>query len=149
MSILNKLQFWKRDDDFSTPSAEPPAYDLGAQHTDPLQQPDPMAHHDPFQQADPFGQQFGSQAQPAGQFGSQPQFTSQQYANAQFPGSQQVRPVPEQYHEQADPGVHQRDVELILAKLDAIKSELDALHQRVRKIEQAADQTQSNQKKYW
>ncbi len=32
-----------------------------------------------------------------------------------------------------------RDMELVLAKLDAIKAELDSVHQRIRKIEQSTD----------
>jgi hypothetical protein len=49
-------------------------------------------------------------------------------------------------------GVQSRDIELILAKLDGIKSELDALHQRVRKIEQLSDTQQNAQQqksRYW
>lgn len=32
-----------------------------------------------------------------------------------------------------------RDMELVLAKLDAVKAELDSVHQRIRKIEQSTD----------
>ena len=39
-------------------------------------------------------------------------------------------------------GSSEKDLQLILAKLDAIKSELDSLHQRVRKIEQIAEADQ-------
>ena len=35
-----------------------------------------------------------------------------------------------------------RDIELILAKLDAIKAELDSVHQRIRKIEQTTEPQQ-------
>ena len=41
-----------------------------------------------------------------------------------------------------------RDVELILAKLDAIKAELDSLHQRVRKIEQSTDSSHAQKYKW-
>ncbi len=117
---FDKLKFWKKDDDLGFSSDNDLGLsDSGVPSYSSESEHDPMSHPD-FQQ---------------------PQ---QQYPEpASFPGQQQ----PEQYdvHEQA---IGSRDVELILAKLDMIKSELDSLHQRVRKIEQATE-TQQQQKKYW
>jgi hypothetical protein len=127
VGIIDKAKFWKKEEpDLGLPPATPQQYDYGAQgyqmpHTDPLQQ-QPMAEPDPFAQ-----QSF------------------QQYPpSTPFPGS----PKTEQYAEHTEHSIHPRDVELILAKLDSIKSELDALHLRVRKIEQATE-VQQTQKKYW
>lgn len=83
---------------------------------------------------------------------SDPAFNPQPFAQQNYPQSTPFpgRPPPQaafqpvqEQHEA--PAIHPRDVELILAKLDAIKSEMDALHQRVRKIEQATE----SGKKYW
>ena len=128
---MDKVKFWKRDEfsnDLGKAPDQPTPYDLGTARFDPAA-PDPM-HHDANPES--FPQQFSQQ--------SYPQSTP-------FPGSLQARAQPqvEQYQE---PGVSQRDVELILAKLDAIKSDLDALHQRVRKIEQATE-APPQQKRYW
>jgi hypothetical protein len=138
LSLLGKLQFWKKDDEFASPTEAPHTFDLGSS-TDPLQTHDPLQSN-PFQTQQSFEQQGFSQ-QPSS-FAQYPQGTA-------FPGRQQPAPVPEQYQEHQDQGIHPRDVELILAKLDAIKSELDALHQRVRKIEQVNDNQVGQQKKYW
>ena len=140
MGVLDRVKFWKRDD-----PGRDLSYDLGAQNfgtQDPNQQlgqfnPDPMP-------GSSHGTQFpdqGGQEQSA----SPDRYPMPQYpASVPFPGSQQVSP---QAREEA---IHPRDVELILAKLDAIKSELDALHQRVRKIEQTSDQDQlAARRRYW
>ncbi len=55
---------------------------------------------------------------------------------APIPG--QNRAVPQEEHESYEEAPS-RDIQLILAKLDAIKAELDSLHQRVRKIESTSD----------
>ncbi|RJQ15861.1 hypothetical protein C4573_06950 [Candidatus Woesearchaeota archaeon] len=44
------------------------------------------------------------------------------------------QPVPQQQNDSV-----QKDMELIIAKIDAIKSELDSIHQRVMKIEKVLD----------
>jgi hypothetical protein len=125
VGLLDKLQFWKKDD--FTPSYDAPP-DLPPESHDVLQTPDPMrdqftpATNDPFTSASP------QYPQPAA-----------------FPGTGSRQPQQSQYEE---PSVHPRDVELILAKLDAIKSEMDALHQRVRKIEQSVE-APGQKAKYW
>jgi hypothetical protein len=147
VGLFNKLQFWKKDEEFA--SSEPPSYDFGSdplQHSDPLQSSDPMQ---PSAGEQPFAQQNYPQSTPfPGRQPSQPmqQPFSQPFAQQNYPQSQQnaFSPSPEHAEPPQSP-IHPRDVELILAKLDAIKSEMDALHQRVRKIEQATE----TGKKYW
>lgn len=151
MGVFDKVKFWKREEE---PANAPPEYDLGAQQFDannpmgmPMTSPDPLAQHDPLgasmsQQGD---QMFAASQQPYPQ-----QYPQQGYpGGAPFPGSpQQAYPGQVPAQEPPDQIVHPRDIELILAKLDSIKSEIDALHQRVRKIEQYYD-AQTQQKRYW
>lgn len=167
------MKFWKQDPMEGAPTT-PPDYDLGARQfdsqtgnpmntplgSDPLQQfssqqfssQDPMQNMQNNNNLDSFGQ-----SQPSVQEKIMLQQT-QQYPPAQpFPGSvpfqqqQYAQQYPQGPQGQVQDSLHVRDTELILAKLDGIKSELDALHQRVRKIEQYYDaQTaQTQQKKYW
>jgi hypothetical protein len=125
MGVFDKLQFWKKDEAIGDPGEAPAPYDLGMQHADPLQQGDPFAQ----------------------QQETAPNFSTPNYPQGStFPGRMQVPQQPVMQAEvPPDHSIHPRDIELILAKLDAIKSEMDALHQRVRKIEQATEP----QKKYW
>lgn len=168
MGVFDKVKFWKQSEE---PVGSPPDYDLGARQFDtsnpngtpPLDQgygADPLAQHDPLQQA---GNQFSQSGD--GMFGHEPQqyppqpFAQQYPGSTPFPGSpQQSQQPPQGYAQQAQPqfsqpypyaSVQPRDVELIIEKLDGIKSELDALHQRVRKIEQAYDTKEQQQKRYW
>jgi len=65
-------------------------------------------------------------------------------------------PRPRDYHEQALPQTPQppsqptptieKDLQIIMAKLDAIKAELDSLQQRVQKIERIAEADQAASK---
>jgi len=150
VGVFDKVKFWKKDDDFGVPGSDGPQYDLGAPGRD-----DPLSHQDPLAANDPLAPD-PSAGFPQ-QYPSYPQSTP-------FPGSANPqRQVPQEQYPQQDQGygqdhtpehhgVQQRDVELILAKLDGLKSELDALHQRVKKIEQATDtqaSAQQQQRKYW
>ena len=143
MGVFDKIKFWKKDDfsvDLGKPADQPPSYDLGGQQYDPLHNPDPLQHSGQMGQPDTFNPE-----------GTSPTFAPQNYPQSTpFPGSIASRQMESQYPEHQEQGIQQRDVELILAKLDAIKSELDALHQRVRKLEQVSDaQVASSQRKYW
>ena len=127
--MLERVKFWKKDE----PSGTDPSYDLGSPSA-----VDQFAPPTPEQTAPQFTHQ-EQEFTPQKEFGQQ----FQQYPTAApFPGTQRQ----EQYVEQE--AIHPRDIELILAKLDAIKSELDAIHQRVRKLEQVAD-NQQQQRRYW
>jgi hypothetical protein len=127
LGVFDKIQFWKKEEPIADPGEAPSPYDLGVTHSDPLQ------HEDPFAQQHEAAPNFSTPAYPQG---------------STFPGRMQVPPQAQMQvpvDAAPDPSIHPRDIELILAKLDAIKSEMDALHQRVRKIEQATEP----QKKYW
>ncbi len=180
---MDKIKFWKTDS-LETNQSTTPEYDLGARSFDnnsnnnlnsqfgsPMTTPigsDPLTHGDPLSQpmnqfhADPFGAMPG-QEQPS-QFSQSPTYPQAQ----PFPGSQAQQysaqhtqqnnqQFSNQEHHLGGQEVHPRDVELILAKLDGIKSEIDSLHMRVKKIEQYYDAAtpaqQSNQntqqKHYW
>lgn len=155
MGFLDKAKFWKHEDfslDIDKP-AEQPQYDLnsqyGGQHADPYQAQDPLRTTDPLAGQQQTGQQdaFGHEV-----FNQQQSYPQYPQSSTPFPGSAAARQQiqQEQYPEQGrDAAIHPRDVELILAKLDGIKSELDALHQRVRKLEQIADRQAEQKNKYW
>ncbi len=89
--------------------------------------------HDPIQRFEPF-----TQTDPLSSESQQPdpysQLRTPNYPQAQpFPGSAQSQAFQQPTHPR-DP-----DTELILARLDAIKSDLDAITQRLRLIEQRTD----------
>lgn len=62
------------------------------------------------------------------------------YEREQQQPQQQFQPA-----QQSNTGI-EKDLQIILAKLDAIKSELDSLHQRVQKIERIAEADQAQAK---
>ena len=152
--------FGKKEDDFGASDDIFKSAPL-----DPMKNDDPFAHHDPLAPgSDPHapnafaGQEMPHLSTPQYPGGSPVPGTAgyrqtpggypaqQPYPQQQFPQAQQVPPG--QYGDYDE----SRDVELILAKLDAIKAELDSVHQRVRKLEQFVDAQQSPgssaQKKY-
>jgi hypothetical protein len=166
VGVLDKVKFWKHDDfaldidkpaeqtTYEQPPSPYPSHAYPEQpHTDvvngqgqyPGMQPDPMVGAQST-----FGNSMQQPSTTQQNTFNHDVFAYQQYPQSTpFPGSahqvqqeQFVEPV----HDQA---VHPRDVELILAKLDAIKSELDSLHQRVRKLEQIADNQVTQKNKYW
>lgn len=131
-----------------------PKDDPFAGNDDPFGQPPPGQQGQPPQGApsqDPYGQQ------------SQDPFGQQQFPP---PGQQQFDPtnpdmnaaqgiprprdpstrepdsgVPQGLSQQGGSQGHtEKDLQLILAKLDALKSELDSVHQRIQKIERIADE---------
>ncbi|MBR9703378.1 hypothetical protein GOV10_05035, partial [Candidatus Woesearchaeota archaeon] len=91
---------------------------------------------------DPMGSSF--QADPSlGQ--SNPSATQSAYPSAAVPIPGQNRGMPVGAPGHYDDEAPSRDVELILAKLDAIKAELDSVHQRVKKLEASSDAQQQQQ----
>lgn len=98
------------------------------------------SHEEP---SDPFGHDlFNNSANNPQAIQQNNQYPTQQPS---FPGQNQQQSYNNQVYEDVAPS---RDVELILAKLDAIKAELDSVHQRVRKLEAAHD-AKNPQQKYW
>lgn len=136
--MLDKLKFWKRDSD---------EFGVG----DDWSAGNPSGGSDDWTNP---GQQFPEKEGPAE---PSPEQSYQQRSypdHTPFPGQQPAAPGygQDNYAESSrDPPretgsqLQNRDVELILAKLDMIKSELDSLHQRVRKIEQGTEGKQ----RYW
>ncbi|MDD9952821.1 MAG: hypothetical protein OXR66_00630 [Candidatus Woesearchaeota archaeon] len=143
--MFDKLKFWQSDKPVLGSAPDPLA-----PSSDPMQIPDPLAgSSDPLATADPL------QSTHSYTGGADPLGDPQSGMSA--PGqSRRDKPViPEAYPSQATfpdgtlgaqelPEPRERDAELVLAKLDAIKAELDALHQRIRKIENI-----SEKKRYW
>lgn len=114
--MLEKLKFWKHEE--FQPMTDTPTDPMG-QRFEPFTQTDPLAQD--AQQPDPYGQ-----------------LRTPNYPQAQaFPGSAQ----PQAYQQPSHP--RDPDTELILARLDAIKSDLDAITQRLRLIEQRTDTTRT------
>ncbi len=131
--MLERLKFWKKEDNFSlgeTPDPFSGQTDPLADHQDPYTTTGPSTNTDPLQMTPPnMGE--GSSFNPHIQ-SPEPGYSSPLTRDA----------VPETLHQDYPEG-RNRDMELILAKLDSIKAELDSLHQRVKKIEQATEAKRS------
>ena len=130
------LKFWKKKESSFEP-LDTKSFDasLGNTLDNPLNQPSgfpsslPGSTFSP-ERADPFAPSaFGQPTNPG-------------FSRPQFP---EGSPFPQQpLALQPAPG-HDRDTELIIAKLDAIKSELDSLHQRLIRLENQINVQQSQQ----
>lgn len=135
MGILDKLPWRKKEDDFDF------SKDLGGDLGDAggFGQSG-MGQNSQFGNQDPLGPSFAPDpSMESPQMGQQPS----QQRSYNYPGSAPVPGQNRQAYQEYDEAPS-RDVELILAKLDAIKAELDSVHQRVRKLEQIADGSQSS-----
>ncbi|NQV91806.1 hypothetical protein HQ489_05010 [Candidatus Woesearchaeota archaeon] len=140
MGVLNKMMFWKKDDDLDfdsaldkemDPSSLPPSDNLGLDK-DPMgleekspfdypAQPTATNPYVPRQQASPYGQQ------------------PQQAFSA--PGQSLQRPAFQQMPPQNN------ELDLISSKLDTIKAQLSSIEQRLVNLERAAGVEQ--QKRLW
>ena len=163
--MFDKLQFWKKDEDslggnpFDSPTAE--GHPFGADTTNPFTssaQDKPMGEQIPsFDQQgtnDPFSTQpasmdYTSEQQPADPF-AQPQMSSSQATPQTLRSPEYAQAVSEQQTTQsAATGsqyggeMQKKDVELILSRLDLIKSELDNVQHKLSLLEQ------QNQKPKW
>lgn len=148
MGLMDR--FKKKDDDLGlddTFSHEP--HPLGNPPGQELDQ-DPFAS----QQQQSLGQpQYHQQGVP----GDDPLGMGQEYQNPDLNSVKGLeRPKSfDHFEPQADPvsqtnpasGHVEKDLQIVIAKLDAIKSELDSLHQRVQKIERIADADQEAARK--
>jgi hypothetical protein len=150
MGFLDKLQFWKKGEP-QMPSFDSQNYGSGSfnQQNDPFassqnqqfnqfganpQDPFTAPPHDfnsPFDSPDqnPFASQ-----QNQGYGGNQAQFGT--YANQQSQGAHLGTTSLTQTTSQYSPELHKKDVELILSRLDLIKSELDNINHRMTLLEQ-------------
>lgn len=137
MGILDKLMFWKKRDELAEigkdlglpPEGEGmrgagfPAHDASETFQEDLGLPRDMFQQPPAEQ-----QGYGS-------FGARPE--SYQPFKPQQPQREQVfvRPVQEEYRAQYPQYPIQQHIEVISAKLDALKAGLDAMNQRLANIE--------------
>ena len=135
--MFDSLKFWKKNDDMADLSDI--KLDMGSEMS---AQPDMGAGQPP---QDPFSQQQQTpgfnQQQPQPEFGSQP---PQQNFD--------VQPVQgtTNFAGGAGGGDMQKDLEIISAKLDALKSSLESINQRLSNIERLAQQGEKpQQKKTW
>lgn len=122
MGILNKLMFWKRDDDFDFDNLAEKEMkgDLGG--------PDPLGIEQKtpgLEEKSPFDEMPTTEAHP--ELGEQ--------ANLSSPMDPAAITSPQT--PQA-PGTEMRDLELISSKLDTIKAILTSMDQRVANLERAA-----------
>lgn len=131
--------------------------DLGLD-TDPLGMDDDMPPATPDSNADPFAQPPGGSQQPM----NNPSSNHSDFSNPDInsisgspkPREREDPPFMSSPAQQGAPassnGGHvEKDLQIIIAKLDSVKSELDSLHQRVQRIERIAeaDQLAREQKK--
>lgn len=154
MSFIDKIQFWKKDDDLD--SLPPSDFDdpFAQKSSDPMsQQPDPFAQQgtdplaqnsydptrDPMPTNTPTVQNPFEQPDQLSQQGS----LSQQFARPEQPKVDSFgRKLARDYVQQQSnpPQAEQKSkpddtMEIVNLKLDAIKSELDAMGTRIKKIE--------------
>ncbi len=165
MSFLDKLMFWKKEDDFGTQdfSSSNPFGQSAAQQPG-FDSPSPFGG-DPFsaqsQQSQGFGDSqnggfaspfdtpdsnpfaspnmaspdaFSQQNQPFGQssFGTQNQGMSQSFSQ----NSQNTQPLSSGQSHEYGGEMHKKDIELVLSRLDLIRSEIDNVNHRLNLIEQ-------------
>ena len=119
------------------------------------QPPGQELSQDPFaqQQSSPFDQpQFSQQGVP----GNDPLGMTPDYNNPDLNSVKGIeRPKSFEQYQQPEPVSHtspssghvEKDLQIIIAKLDALKSEMDSLHQRVQKIERIADEDREASRK--
>ena len=124
--MLDKLKFWKKDDDLrfedSSLSKEP------GLSSDPAQQPHDFNPSDPM--SSPIPQTAALGQQPFAATPGQQPFSSP----APFP--------------QQQPANDSRELELVVAKLDALKVTLESINQRLTTLERIAQQSDDSYDEY-
>ncbi len=130
MGVLDTLKFWDSGEDLEVDSELPPLEDETG-----------------LDQEESFGERPAGEREPANQdYGMEDYDPFEDEATR--PQQPQISKVQQgQNVQQGSTGDVQKDLELISSKLDAIKSELDSMDQRIRKIEKIAEgeQAQSEQ----
>jgi hypothetical protein len=118
MSFLNKIMFWKKEDDFDFDNKFD---DLTKDHMDPS--------NDFMKQSldDNQKQNLGLEEQSPFD-----ELQQQQHQKSAFSASQPTQPL-----QQPAPGGKEREMELINSKLDTIKALLSSLDQRIANIEKS------------
>lgn len=124
MGVVDKLMFWKKKDDLALDN-------LGGM-------PGGMADLGQVPSEDPYGTDGGMPGQPMGQY------APQQYSRQPIPQQQFQQPSFSGYPSQQQNGG--RDLEVVSAKLDALKAYLDSINQRLANLERIAEQQQSGRR---
>jgi len=121
--MFDSMKFWKRKEE--EPTGTPQWNDALAPHNEP--------------QAD----QFQQHQEPTFQMPAVPSFSPP------APAFQQLQQSQPQSSPPSSQPVTSRDIELITAKLDAIKAQLEALNMRVAHLERIAEAAQGPPQKGW
>ncbi|MFH1181425.1 MAG: hypothetical protein V1702_00540 [Candidatus Woesearchaeota archaeon] len=125
MGIFDKLTFWKKKDDLALSN-------MGGL-------PGGMADISQMPGDDSFGADIGGMpGQPMGQY------PPQQYSRQTYPQQQFQQPSFSGYPSQQQYG--NRELEVVSAKLDALKAYMDSINQRLANLERLAEQQQSGRR---
>lgn len=140
MGIFDKLMFWKQPDEILTPN------NAGLD----IQMPDLNNHNSGMPNMNNMDQQLGLNGMDSGlppqeqsQNPMMPQAFGQQQSFQQSNSFQNSQPT--QSFQQPASSDMQKDIQILSLKLDAIKSTLDSLNQRVANIERIAENEQVKQ----
>ncbi|MBL7056525.1 hypothetical protein ISS07_06435 [Candidatus Woesearchaeota archaeon] len=147
MSILDKVMFWKKKDEFSDLGSDP--FGKGSLANDPL------ASNNPPQDNLAFGNEFNPSPQPS--FGQQSppkqQFPQPSSFQQQPPPFQQPS-SPQSFSPKSEPNYQQQDLasknmEIISTKLDALRASVEIINQRLANLESIARGNDENKKRYY
>ncbi|PIZ51572.1 hypothetical protein COY27_03295 [Candidatus Woesearchaeota archaeon CG_4_10_14_0_2_um_filter_33_13] len=118
MSILGKLKFWKKEDDFNFDDIANKDMNKDLFKGDDLG----LQQQQPFQEQSPFPQE-------------QQQFQPPQQEPS---GIQQLKQQQQSSYPQQNTGFSGRDIDLLSSKLDTIKALLNSMDQRIANLERSA-----------
>jgi hypothetical protein len=136
MGILGKI-FGKKKDDLGL--GDIGNIDANPDFNQPLGSPDGGYGQQPMDYGSDYGNA-GAGAQPGG-------FSPESIGFERVP--QGAQPYPMQQQQSIGEITIGKDLELISAKLDAIKAEIDAMSQRLKRLERIAEGENSNQGNKW
>lgn len=134
MGFMDKVMFWKKNDDFGDSGGSPFDAPLGGSSMGPPGAMPPSINNDPFA-AGPSNLGFSDSGLPPpsnDNFLTAPSLAPAPDQLSQMPRLEPVQPRP--VHESANDNLS-KDLEIISAKLDSIRSAIDSLNIRVGNIE--------------
>jgi hypothetical protein len=127
MGVFDKLMFWKKkEDDLGLGNLGAANPNMGAVPDDPFSSEIGM----PQQQFGQYRQQYSQQQYPG-------QFQQPSFSRADYPGQQGF---------QSPQGYGNKDLEVVSAKLDALKAYMDSVNQRLANLERLAEQQSSGRR---
>ena len=147
--MFDKLKFWKSKDEFDDfglgdDPALPPLDDQHPPSGQSLGLP-PSQDFDLAEQP-----QFGQQRQPPAIPAPRQQMQPASYSPQSFPAAQTFSPPSYQpQQQQYQVGMTSRDIDVVIAKLDSIRLQIEALSQRLANIEQSAAAERTNKRQFW